>query len=52
MDITDKTPSGRVACAYYDPVKYTIYVFDDTPENQHYDLTKARKTPNTLQKMY
>ncbi|KAI1793251.1 muts domain V-domain-containing protein [Ganoderma leucocontextum] len=32
---------GRVACAYYDPVKCTIYVFDDTPENQHFDLTKA-----------
>ncbi|CDO75430.1 hypothetical protein BN946_scf184916.g14 [Trametes cinnabarina] len=32
---------GRVACAYYDPVKYTVFVFEDTPENQHFDLTKA-----------
>ncbi|KAI0755181.1 DNA mismatch repair protein MutS [Daedaleopsis nitida] len=32
---------GRVACAYYDPVKFTVYVFEDTPENQHFDLTKA-----------
>ncbi|PIL22345.1 hypothetical protein GSI_15033 [Ganoderma sinense ZZ0214-1] len=32
---------GRVACAYFDPVKCTIYVLDDTPENQHFDLAKA-----------
>ncbi|OSD07423.1 hypothetical protein PYCCODRAFT_1463684 [Trametes coccinea BRFM310] len=32
---------GRIACAYYDPVKCTIYVFEDTAENQHFDLTKA-----------
>ncbi|KAI0770485.1 DNA mismatch repair protein MutS [Fomes fomentarius] len=32
---------GNVACAYYDPVKYTIYVFEDTPDNKHFDLTKA-----------
>ena len=33
--------SGRVACAYYDPVKCTIYVLEDTPDNKHFDLTKA-----------
>ncbi|KAI0670991.1 DNA mismatch repair protein MutS [Trametes maxima] len=33
--------SGRVACAYYDPVKCTVFVFEDSPENQHFDLTKA-----------
>ncbi|KAH9841446.1 DNA mismatch repair protein MutS [Rhodofomes roseus] len=33
--------SGRIGCAYYDPVKCTIYTFEDTPENQHYDLTKS-----------
>ncbi|KAI9058149.1 hypothetical protein FKP32DRAFT_1582301 [Trametes sanguinea] len=32
---------GRIACVYYDPVKCTIFVFEDTPENQHFDLTKA-----------
>ncbi|KZT11913.1 uncharacterized protein LAESUDRAFT_670086 [Laetiporus sulphureus 93-53] len=31
---------GRIGCAYYDPVKFTIYVFEDAPENQHFDLTK------------
>ncbi|TBU56560.1 hypothetical protein BD310DRAFT_960111 [Dichomitus squalens] len=33
--------SGRVACAYYDPVKCTVLVFDDSPEDHHLDLTKA-----------
>ncbi|KAI0643124.1 DNA mismatch repair protein MutS [Trametes meyenii] len=32
---------GRVACAYYDPTKCTVFVFEDSPENQHFDLTKA-----------
>ncbi|KAH9846354.1 muts domain V-domain-containing protein [Lenzites betulinus] len=32
---------GRVACAYYDPVKRTVFIFGDTPENQHFDLTRA-----------
>ncbi|KAI0947282.1 hypothetical protein AcV7_009742 [Taiwanofungus camphoratus] len=32
---------GRIGCAYYDPVKCTIYVFEDTPENQHFDLTRT-----------
>ncbi|RDX49897.1 hypothetical protein OH76DRAFT_495372 [Lentinus brumalis] len=32
---------GRVACAYYDPVTFTMYVLEDTSENQHFDLTKA-----------
>ncbi|KAI0731903.1 DNA mismatch repair protein MutS [Fomitopsis betulina] len=31
---------GRIGCAYYDPVKCTVYTFEDTPENQHFDLTK------------
>ncbi|OJT13826.1 MutS protein -like protein [Trametes pubescens] len=33
--------SGRVACAYYDPVRRTVFIFEDTPENQHFDLTKT-----------
>ncbi|PCH37347.1 hypothetical protein WOLCODRAFT_167438 [Wolfiporia cocos MD-104 SS10] len=33
--------SGRIGCAYYDPIKCTVYVCEDTPENRHYDLTKA-----------
>ncbi|OBZ71456.1 Prohibitin-2 [Grifola frondosa] len=32
---------GRIGCAYYDPIKCTVYVFEDTQENQHFDLTKA-----------
>ncbi|KAI0714049.1 DNA mismatch repair protein MutS [Cerioporus squamosus] len=32
---------GRVACAYYDPVTFTMYVLEDTSENQHFDLTKT-----------
>ncbi|KAI0775544.1 DNA mismatch repair protein MutS [Trametes elegans] len=32
---------GRVACAYYDPIQCTVFVFEDTPEKQHFDLTKA-----------
>ncbi|KAL6304396.1 DNA mismatch repair protein MutS [Sparassis latifolia] len=31
---------GRIGCAYYDPVKCTIHVFEDTQENKHFDLTK------------
>ncbi|KAF7314371.1 DNA mismatch repair protein 5 [Mycena kentingensis (nom. inval.)] len=30
---------GRVAAAYYDPVKCTIYVLEDTQETRHYELT-------------
>ncbi|KAJ7069760.1 DNA mismatch repair protein MutS [Mycena amicta] len=30
---------GRVACAYYDPVKCIIYVLEDTQETRHYELT-------------
>ncbi|KAM5533149.1 hypothetical protein V8D89_013197 [Ganoderma adspersum] len=41
VQITHELSSGRVACAYYDPVKCIVYVMDDTPENQHFDLTKA-----------
>ncbi|KAI0822038.1 DNA mismatch repair protein MutS [Trametes gibbosa] len=32
---------GRVACAYFDPVKRTVFTFGDTPENQHFDLTRT-----------
>ncbi|KAI0632052.1 DNA mismatch repair protein MutS [Trametes polyzona] len=32
---------GRVACAYYDPVKQKILYFEDTPENQRFDLTRT-----------
>ena len=33
-------PSGRIGCAYYDPVKCIVYVLEDTQEGAHYDLTK------------
>lgn len=40
--------SGRIGCAYYDPVRCTLYVFEDTQENKHYDLTKTREsTPHS-----
>ncbi|KAI9573599.1 DNA mismatch repair protein MutS [Boletus coccyginus] len=32
--------SGRIGCAYYDPVKCVVYVLEDTQEGTHYDLTK------------
>ncbi|KAH9889862.1 DNA mismatch repair protein MutS [Cubamyces lactineus] len=32
---------GRVACAYYDPLKCAVFFFEDTPENGHFDLTRA-----------
>lgn len=34
--------SGRVGCAYYDPVKCLIYIFEDTQETPHFDLTTMR----------
>lgn len=35
--------SGRVACAYYDPLKCAVFFLEDTPENGHFDLTRACK---------
>ncbi|KDQ62441.1 hypothetical protein JAAARDRAFT_189767 [Jaapia argillacea MUCL 33604] len=32
--------SGRMGCAYYDPVKAIIYVLEDTQETPHFDLTR------------
>ncbi|KAI0662083.1 DNA mismatch repair protein MutS [Cubamyces menziesii] len=32
---------GRVACAYYDPLKCAVLFFEDAPENGHFDLTRA-----------
>ncbi|KAF4590716.1 MutS protein msh5 [Pleurotus pulmonarius] len=32
--------SGRLGCAYYDPVKRIIYALEDTQEGSHYDLIK------------
>jgi hypothetical protein len=33
-------PSGRIGCAYYEPVQSTIYVLEDTAESLHFDLTR------------
>ncbi|CAL1712854.1 unnamed protein product [Somion occarium] len=30
---------GRVGCAYYDPQVCKMYIFEDSQENAHYDLT-------------
>ncbi|KIK07942.1 hypothetical protein K443DRAFT_128726 [Laccaria amethystina LaAM-08-1] len=32
--------SGRVACAYYEPMKGLLYVLEDTQETPHFDLTR------------
>ncbi|KAF9221022.1 hypothetical protein BS17DRAFT_713109 [Gyrodon lividus] len=32
--------SGRLGCAYYDPIKCVVYVLEDTQEGAHHDLTK------------
>ncbi|KAI4527251.1 hypothetical protein K525DRAFT_285435 [Schizophyllum commune Loenen D] len=32
---------GRMACAYYDPVKCIVYVLEDTQETPHLDLTQT-----------
>jgi hypothetical protein len=32
--------SGRIGCAYFDPVQRLIYILEDTPESSHFDLTK------------
>ncbi|KAF7288536.1 DNA mismatch repair protein 5 [Mycena chlorophos] len=29
---------GRIACAYYDPVKCTLYVLEDTQDTRHFEL--------------
>jgi len=34
--------SGRVGCAYYDPVKFILHVMEDTEESPHFDLIKIR----------
>lgn len=43
--LNQQIDSGRIGCAYYDPVKCTVYTFEDTPENQHFDLTKNGRCP-------
>lgn len=40
--------SGRVGFAYYDPVKCTMFVLEDTEETPHFDLTKMSSWPNFL----
>ncbi|EMD39519.1 hypothetical protein CERSUDRAFT_111843 [Gelatoporia subvermispora B] len=32
---------GRIGCAFYDPIKCTVYVLADTHENKHFDVTKS-----------
>ncbi|KAF8578057.1 hypothetical protein K439DRAFT_1654890 [Ramaria rubella] len=32
--------SGRLGAAYYDPVKATLYILEDTADSAHYDLTE------------
>lgn len=31
---------GRVACAYYEPLKGLLYILEDTQETPHFDLTR------------
>ncbi|KAG0700111.1 DNA mismatch repair protein MutS [Suillus ampliporus] len=37
--LTISCQSGRVAGAYYDPVRCIVYVLEDTQEDAHFDLT-------------
>jgi hypothetical protein len=30
--------SGRIGCAYYDPVKCVLIVLEDTQDTEHFDL--------------
>ncbi|OCH92840.1 hypothetical protein OBBRIDRAFT_725988 [Obba rivulosa] len=39
--LTASCQFGRIGCAFYDPVKCTIYVLPDTHENKHFDLIKS-----------
>lgn len=39
--------SGRLGCAYYDPLKCVVYVLEDSREDTHYDLTKMLVEHNT-----
>lgn len=32
---------GRLACAHYDPLRSTIYVLEDTPDNGHFDMAQT-----------
>ncbi|KAK0503937.1 DNA mismatch repair protein MutS [Armillaria luteobubalina] len=41
ISLTAWCQHGRVGVAYYDPVKCTVYVLEDTPESQHFDLTQT-----------
>ena len=36
------TRSQRIGAVYYDPVKMTLFVLEDTPESKHFDMTKLR----------
>ncbi|KAK0244297.1 muts domain V-domain-containing protein [Armillaria nabsnona] len=40
ISLTAWCQHGRVGVAYYDPVKCTVYVLEDTQESQHFDLTQ------------
>ncbi|KAK0221916.1 DNA mismatch repair protein MutS [Armillaria fumosa] len=40
ISLTAWCQHGRLGVAYYDPVKCTVYVLEDTPESQHFDLTQ------------
>lgn len=41
--ILNARDSGRVAFAYYDPVKGILHVLEDTQETSHFDLTRMRE---------
>ena len=35
---------GRLGSAYFDPMKETVYILEDTEENNHFDLTTSSKS--------
>ncbi|KAH7885327.1 DNA mismatch repair protein MutS [Phlebopus sp. FC_14] len=38
--IASTKPSGRIGCAYYEPVRSVVHVLEDTRDDLHHDLTK------------
>ncbi|KAF8890007.1 muts domain V-domain-containing protein [Gymnopilus junonius] len=39
-DSIDTLPSGRLGCAYYEPIKRILFVMEDTQETAYFDLMR------------
>ena len=40
----DPQKRGRRGCAYFDPTEETVYILEDTEDNNHFDLTTSSKS--------